>query len=76
MRNSERCSECGVMHETCPDCGSHNVTPLEPPSSLPPTESVEEFVQSVDETAEATFTNLCWDCGWEEQRTVSVSVES
>lgn len=70
-----RCSECGVSHLTCPDCGGTHVTPLEPEAELSPTTSVSEWLLSLDDDAEATFTDVCWTCGWEQTKTVRVAVE-
>lgn len=70
----QQCSECGRVHEACPDCGSPKVLMLEPERG-PAGKSVAEFVKQADDGDSRQFTNTCWECGWSETKTVTVTVE-
>jgi hypothetical protein len=79
--DTHRCDECGHKRDVCPECGDHKVTPMEPvrPSNddLTNTTSVKRWVSELaTDGDEATFENLCWNCGWKERRTIRVSVET
>jgi hypothetical protein len=70
----EECGECGKTEEVCPDCGERFVTPLEPESGRV-SKGLRRWVQEADDGDTRTFTNLCWKCGWEDRRTITVEVE-
>jgi len=75
MLENKKCGECGENHDVCPDCGSHMVTPLEPQKPLRATTNVNTFVMEADDGDSAKFTNICWDCGWQETRTVTITID-
>lgn len=60
------CGGCGKQENTCPDCGSNMVTPLDNPQKRKPT-----TVAMYGGPEEETYTNVCWDCGWTEEVTVT-----
>lgn len=70
----ERCGECGRQQNTCPECGGTHVTPFEPNAPLSPTKNVKTWIAEAEDGDEATFTHVCWDCPWEEDRTIRVEV--
>lgn len=73
---NQNCDSCGENRKVCPECGDHKVTPLEPKDfwreELSAGPSVKKFVQYAEDGESLTFSNLCWECGWEEQITVTV----
>lgn len=73
--DSERCGECGTSHLVCPECKGTHVTPLEPESKLRPTTSLQEWARSLDEDGEYTFTDICWDCGWSQDKHVAITID-
>lgn len=66
-----RCGECGEQENACPECGSNKVTPLDNPQTPKPT-----TVAIYGGRKEETYTNVCWDCGWTEEVTVTFERET
>lgn len=50
----------------CPECGGRHVTPLDNPDTPKPTTIAVEGGPE-----EVTYSNVCWDCEWEEKVTVT-----
>lgn len=66
----ERCEGCGKRENVCPECGSYKVTPLDNPGTPKPTK-----IASHGGPDEQEYTNVCWNCGWKENVTVTFERE-
>lgn len=70
------CGECGRSETVCPDCGSAHVTPRE---ALHVEEQavLGKVTHILDHTPIEQFeaAHVCWNCGWEEQITVTIERE-
>ena len=53
----------------CKECGSEYVTVLDPESG-PLLETVGQFVYDNEIGSEREYTSTCWNCGWEETKTI------
>jgi len=55
----------------CPDCGSTKITSEVGPEQATGT-NLETAIFSADEGSSVQVVHQCWNCGWEETRTVTV----
>lgn len=62
-----RCSSCGEKENVCPICGSRKVTPMDEPGKPKPNDIV-----MYGDDGQYTYRNVCWDCGWHEDVTVTI----
>lgn len=67
-----RCDECGTEEPVCPECGSKKVTPRDNPHQKSPNALVDYGTDHRDEPYTQQYTHVCWDCGWSEERIVTV----
>lgn len=65
-----QCDECGTNQLQCPECGSNHVTPQDD-MYKPSADRVVNL--GLDEGCEIIYTHVCWNCGWEEKVTVTIS---
>jgi hypothetical protein len=70
------CGECGRSESVCPECGSSHVSPrvavhVEAQAVLG------QVTHILDHTPIEQFetAHVCWNCGWEEQLTVTIERE-
>lgn len=56
----------------CPDCGSRRVT-VEPGPEVSPSSIVTRAVMQADEGDAIEVSRVCWACGWEETRHVTLA---
>lgn len=67
----ERCSgECRETVDRCPDCDAIYVTPLDNPPKPTPSK-----IAAYGGPNKITYTNICWECGWREEVTVTFERE-
>lgn len=57
----------------CPECGGDSVT-LDPDSGSILGDPIVSTIYHLDDGDEFNVTSFCWDCGWEETKTVFVEV--
>lgn len=71
--NKDNCPECGRSHAVCPDCGEAavSVDAVTPDwGSLTP--DFNDFAVYGETGEELEYKIVCWECGFEENRTVKI----
>ena len=63
------------MPRKCPDCAEGTVT-LTPDEGTILGHPIEDFVLSSDNGDQLRVTAFCWECGWEEEKTLSIEVNT
>lgn len=78
----DRCDECGRSSKVCPECGgTHISVDLVGDGgvdgharSTTPSPDHATFARRAPSGDRYSFQHVCWDCGWKEQREVTVEV--
>lgn len=62
-----RCEKCQGRHSRCPECESWKVTRRERFDTPAPHRAID-----FEEDQEIVYKHVCWECGWEEKRKVTI----
>lgn len=69
----QKCDECGERHEVCPECGSRSFTPHEADdTNRQLTTPITQWARTAADGATMRFTDVCWDCGHEDPRKLTL----
>lgn len=66
----DRCEECGDRRLVCPECGSTYVTQNEPMQKP----KYSTFIRTAEDGDQFETKDICWNCDWERNITVTVTV--
>lgn len=82
---TDHCESCGDAELVCPNCGDIMVTPMENYRSVSPdkivTQGLETYVEdeddhmwveSLSDPTVLVYSNICWQCPFEEEVTVTI----